>query len=1083
MLLVNILVTLFLINITVAKGISNILGGACVNIYSNSLNKYPFICASDGISPVLTDLSYKCLCSNENYMLTVLGCIKQGANTDKESKEAIDYLVETCKNNKLNLDTSKLEFFLIENHKSFTTLSYQIKEYKKYVTSMKAYNSYNGLKDNTEPFVLKYPIYTESSYINDSIAEIDDIVFNRHLSSIMGIILNIFWVIIPIFGLIGNGIYWAFPTFVMKIKNKKICKKIRIFCLKSQIWHNQTDESKHVLKTASIQKTTNDSNKYIEQAKTLESKKSFPNRMQFVTILFYSLINFCFCISFYYTTPQKQSFFFKHIQTYNADIIDQNLNSRKAMLFVADRTGILAICQLPLVFLMAGQNNLLITLTGWDYKTFNFFHKWIARLCVFLIGVHAVTYFNFTYNNGTFKYRWSLEKWKCACLGFVSIVVLILGTIRKFRIIFYEAFKIIHQVFSILFCIGVYYHIKKLGWNEFLYVSLIFWASEYLFRFSKIIVSGGVIQAKCVGIFDPKGSKQKKCHTIKLYISHSKWWRPYPGCFVFVYILTPSLFWQRHPITVLQDADDPSNTDIVLLIKVKNGMTKRLADIVSASPDGHCTIPILLEGPYGSAISLKRYTNSLFFAGGIGFTAVYSLAIDSAKEILSQLRSGERKSDYLNIDSSDDIENTEIKEDSREKKSSPIIVNWFIPHLQSLEIFINEVMYLSQFGPALVNINIYITRWDLTDISYLQLASQATTTKEEEMDNDNKPENTAAKRIFSGFSSVLTDEVLPSGYTDYWDEKSVYKPSRAATVNSQLLTDDSEQNNETTYYTDIAASDLKNGLLSLNKEDLIDSSPPKATIISNPSSDSSSKKKKKQIDIIGVTDTRSTVELESSNEGSNDVNFESEENTDSVLNSTTKSIASSKETANTDKNSSESASDSSKDFVVKTDTKIYSINSAKEKFFLEQRLRQAQIKNHLEKEAQEKLAKNQNNNNNNNTNNKWSLSSFNSIFSGKNTKTKKLKQKDPGVLSFEKSINYRLCKINEVMQQKYSNIHVTANRLPNLLSMVEKEIEQCSGSVAIVSCGPSSMKSDIRKGFLAALGKDDLKLFLDFFEE
>ncbi|KAL6927636.1 hypothetical protein ACO0SA_004258 [Hanseniaspora valbyensis] len=1077
MLLANILITLFFINISVAKGISNILGGACVNIYSNSLNKYPFICASDGISPVLTDLSNKCLCSNENYMLTVLGCIKQGANTDKESKEAIDYLVETCKNNNLILDTSKLEFFLTENYKFFTTLSYQIKEYKKYVTSMKAYNSFNGLKDNAEPFVLKYPIYTESSYLNDSIAEIDDIVFNRHLSSIMGIILNIFWIIIPIFGLIGNGIYWAFPTFVMKIKSKKICKKIRIFCLKSQIWHNQTDESKHVLKTASIQKSTNESNKYIEQAKTLESKNSFPNRMQFVTISFYSLINFCFCVSFYYTTPQKQSFFFKHIQAYNADIIEHNLNSRKAMLFVADRTGILAICQLPLVFLMAGQNNLLITLTGWDYKTFNFFHKWIARLCVFLIGVHAVTYFNFAFNNGTFKYRWTLEKWRCACLGFFSIIVLILGTIRRFRIIFYETFKIIHQVFSILFCFGVYYHIKKLGWNEFLYVSLIFWASEYLFRFSKIIVSGGVIQAKCVGIFDPKGSKQKKCHTIKLYISHSKWWRPYPGCFVFVYILTPGLFWQRHPITVLQDADDPSNTDIVLLIKVKNGMTKRLADIVSASPDGHCTIPILLEGPYGSSISLKRYTNSLFFAGGIGFTAVYSLAIDSAKEILSQLRSGERKSDYLNIDSNDDIENTEIKEDSRENKNSPIIVNWFIPHLQSLEIFINEVMYLSQFGASLVNINIYITRWDLTDTSYLQLASQATTIKEREMDNDIKPENTSVKRNFSGFSSVLTDEVLPSGYTDYWDEKSVYKPSRAATVNSQLLTDDSEQNNETTYYTDIAGSDLKNGLLSLNKEDLIDSSPPKATIISNPSSDSSFKKKEKQIDIIGVTDTRSTIKLESSNEGSDDVNLEIGENTDN----NTENIQSSKETEKTDEKLSESTSDSSKDFVVKTDTKIYSINSAKEKFYLEQKLRQAQIKNHLEKEAQEELAKQQNNNNNNN--NKWSLSSINSIFSGKKANSKKLKEKDPGVLSFEKSINYRLCKINEVMQQKYSNIHVTANRLPNLLSMVEKEIEQCSGSVAIVSCGPSSMKSDIRKSFLAALAKDELKLFLDFFEE
>ena len=52
----------------------------------------------------------------------------------------------------------------------------------------------------------------------------------------------------------------------------------------------------------------------------------------------------------------------------------------------------MSVANLPIFFLFAGRNNVLIWVTGWPYKDFQVFHKWIARIAVGGAIVHAAGY-------------------------------------------------------------------------------------------------------------------------------------------------------------------------------------------------------------------------------------------------------------------------------------------------------------------------------------------------------------------------------------------------------------------------------------------------------------------------------------------------------------------------------------------------------------------------------------------------------------------------------------------------------------------------------------------------------------------
>lgn len=59
---------------------------------------------------------------------------------------------------------------------------------------------------------------------------------------------------------------------------------------------------------------------------------------------------------------------------------------------VSDRTGIISFANFPLIWLFGMRNNLIIWLTGWDFKTFNNFHRWVGRIAAVQAVIHSIGY-------------------------------------------------------------------------------------------------------------------------------------------------------------------------------------------------------------------------------------------------------------------------------------------------------------------------------------------------------------------------------------------------------------------------------------------------------------------------------------------------------------------------------------------------------------------------------------------------------------------------------------------------------------------------------------------------------------------
>jgi hypothetical protein len=65
--------------------------------------------------------------------------------------------------------------------------------------------------------------------------------------------------------------------------------------------------------------------------------------------------------------------------------------------YISDRTGVLAMANLLLIWAFAMRNNVLIWLTGWSFSAFNVFHRWVARVATIKAIVHSIGYTMFSF--------------------------------------------------------------------------------------------------------------------------------------------------------------------------------------------------------------------------------------------------------------------------------------------------------------------------------------------------------------------------------------------------------------------------------------------------------------------------------------------------------------------------------------------------------------------------------------------------------------------------------------------------------------------------------------------------------------
>lgn len=580
--------------------------------------------------------------------------------------------------------------------------------------------------------LLYNPVIVSDESYNISYNSVSKLMDQRNLATIYGYYIYIYWASVMVIAILVNIAKWTSPYYNNKIgktrlalwcKSKIICpqifkpsniltlssnsiakntikelvdgpmgmfigdKRVKAQKIQSKLLSDQLldennqdkleDLGNKLKKIKKVSMKTSKSSKFYINFKNnlLHSIYTMPVRMHALIIIGYIILNIVFCCINYEIVYPNAVF---------------TCRKGQRLVSIADRTGIIGTVQLPLLFLFSSRNNFLIFTTGLSYRTFQMFHKWTSRIVFILLLLHCAFYLTFVNVRGDYIQRWGLLKWKCANTAFAAISITFLFSF--FRRYFYEWFKSSHRILLIIFSIGSWYHCLTLGWTEYLITAFSIWGVDYLIRFGKLISSGGILKGQCKVIFD---TNTKEVHSIKIVTNHSGWWRPYPSCYCWITILRYDLFWESHPFTVVSATAESNYNQLVFVIRVKNGLTKRLANYISKFPNGECDINLLVEGPYGNNIPFKQYEQSILVAGGVGMAVIYSIVLDIAQIYRAQELRGKKNN------------NNNFSNGNYKNKYISLI--WLIPNFESLISFKNEIETLHNFKD-LINIQIFITR-------------------------------------------------------------------------------------------------------------------------------------------------------------------------------------------------------------------------------------------------------------------------------------------------------------------------------------------------------------------------------------
>ncbi len=307
--------------------------------------------------------------------------------------------------------------------------------------------------------------------------------------------------------------------------------------------------------------------------------------------------------------------------------------------YVLYRTGTLGFMLLPVLFLFASRNNVLLWLTNWSHSTYLLLHRWVARVFTLYVVIHSIIGLQIYAANS--KEVW----WIWGAVATVATALLAIGSGLYVRASQYEFFLISHILLSVFVVVGCWYHIigwyasmaiyilDTWGYEIWVYFGIAVWFFDRLARVGRILRNGAP-RSRVTDLGN--GYVRVDIHGIR--------WGATPGQHAYVYFptLDPLRPWENHPFSIIPTpslpqpassirgdeekqggtvlvktaSDDRPSIGITLFIKKANGITKHL--------QSHEGLLTLLDGPYSNCSTehVLRCDRILLIAGGIGITGL-----------------------------------------------------------------------------------------------------------------------------------------------------------------------------------------------------------------------------------------------------------------------------------------------------------------------------------------------------------------------------------------------------------------------------------------------------------------------------
>lgn len=308
-----------------------------------------------------------------------------------------------------------------------------------------------------------------------------------------------------------------------------------------------------------------------------------------------------------------------------------------SMLFVfADRTSLVFVANLPLLYLFAAKNQPIKFLTGYSYESLNIFHRRLGEVMCVLALLHSAGMLGVWYTvlqpAGITLIKFLLIKMILLGIGaFVAYEVLYFTSLGSFRQRWYELFLGVHVVLQVAALVLVWFHHRR----SRLYVGValaIFLIDRLVYRMSvkltTVRASLELQEDKRTVVLRAPVPTQEKHKWVKAVLGAgiTTGWKATEHVFLTVPSLARKHIIQAHPFTIASKAPtaDEREANLELIIRAQDGFSGDLMRYAK----GHDTVAIRLDGPYGSQTAVELLQDSehaIIVAGGSGIAVAWPL--------------------------------------------------------------------------------------------------------------------------------------------------------------------------------------------------------------------------------------------------------------------------------------------------------------------------------------------------------------------------------------------------------------------------------------------------------------------------
>ncbi|KAJ7697664.1 ferric reductase NAD binding domain-containing protein [Mycena rosella] len=320
--------------------------------------------------------------------------------------------------------------------------------------------------------------------------------------------------------------------------------------------------------------------------------------------------------------------------------------------YYANRIGLIAATQCPLLIALGMKNNILTLLTGISFEKLNILHRISARVLCVMLWIHGAGHVRGSLppllsgragNLAELQETW----FRCGILAISSLTLLCILSLQPLRSRAYEAFLVAHFIFGVIFLGAGYYHADNDGLGYYLWPSLLVWGLDRFLRLVRIFfVNGGALT-----LFNTKSSHSLRAKIevispefLRVSLRRPDYFRWAPGQLAYLSIPSVSATpWQAHPFTIASidgdipraiESESPSRDEsfkdkkLVFLLRVHDGFTKRLLNAATSTNGANKTFGAYIDGPYCSPPSVRGFETVLSFCGGSGISFGLPLLLD-----------------------------------------------------------------------------------------------------------------------------------------------------------------------------------------------------------------------------------------------------------------------------------------------------------------------------------------------------------------------------------------------------------------------------------------------------------------------